>query len=221
MKNIFFLLANLAIFSLWSCDGGVSKYDLGAQTIALQPYEDIDTTYVNIAKAAIEEYYGYDVKILTPIELPKTAEKKTKTTYKYKADKLLIQLNEIFATAPEEVTKIVGMVDDEIYTSQPSQSDYAIIAKSERSGLASVISTHRPKKRVDNADHFKNRLKKIIIKEVGHTIGLPSCSSEDKNNHCVMRDYEGRSRVLDNINISFCDVCAKKLGWDKKVGEKN
>lgn len=217
MKNIILGLISIVVFSLWSCDGGVSKYHLGAQFIGLQPYENIDTTYLNIAKEAIEDYYGYDVKILDPIKLPTVAKKKMKTRNKYNADKLLIHLQQAL---PENVTKIVGMIDHDIYTSQEDTKEYGIVGKSRRPGEVSIISTYRVKNYANSTKHFESRLKKIVLKEIGHTVGLSSCDDKDKSGNCLMINSGGSGRTLDYIDYRFCDECAKKLNWDDETNEK-
>jgi predicted Zn-dependent protease len=211
MKNLLLGLLSIVIFSFWSCDGGVSKYHSGAQFIGLQPYEDIDIAYLNIAKEAIEDYYGYDVKILEPIKLPKIARKKVGSRYKYNADKLLIHLQQAL---PDDVTKIVGIVDHNIYTDQG-----VIVSKSKRPGPVTIVSISQVKKLTRNTELFKNRLKKIVLKQVGHSIGLSNCENKDSNSDCLMNSGASRSG-LDRVGYHFCEECAKKLNWDDKAQNK-
>lgn len=213
-KKLLFGLMSIIFFSLWSCDGGVSKYHLGAQSIGLQPYENIDLTYLNIAKEAIEDYYGYDVKILEPIKLPEMAKKETRTQNKYNADKLLLHLKQ---RLPDDVTKIVGMIDHDIYTRQEGMKNYAIVGKSKRLSEVSIISTYRVKKYANNTNHFKSRLKKIVLKEIGHTIGLSSCKNKEEAENCLMTNSGGSGKILDKIDYHFCDECAKKLNWNDEI----
>ena len=215
MKNLFLAFISIIIFSLWSCDGGVSKYHLGAQKIGLQPYENIDTNHLNIAKEAIEDYYGYDVEILEPIKLPTIARKETKTSYKYDAEKLLIHLKQAL---PENVTKIVGLTDYNLYAGQNDIK--TIVAKSKRPGKVSVISSYQVRKTSNNTKTFESRFKKIVLKEIGHTVGLSSCADKDGSGNCLMMNFGGSGRALDKIDYQFCEKCAMKLNWDNKAIEK-
>lgn len=217
MKNILLGLASIIIFSFWSCDGAVSKYHLGAQFIGLQPYGDVDTTYLDIAKEAIEDYYGYDVKILASIKLPINARKKTGTRYEYNADKLLIDLRQ---RLPDNLTKIVGMLDRDLYTRQKDAKSHKIVSKSQRPGKVSVMSTYLVKKYASSTNNFENRLKKIILKEIGHTIGLSSCKDKSSAGDCLMMNSGGSGRVLDDVDYHFCKECAKKINWDDKANNK-
>ena len=218
MKNILLGLFSLVFFSLWSCDGAVSKYHLGAQFIGLQPYENVDTNHLNIAKEAIEDYYGYDVKILDPIKLPHVARSKKGDKYKYNADKLLIHLKQAL---PDDLTKIIGILDADIYARSENATSHRIVSKSERSGEVGVMSMHLIQKTTDTNRSFESRFKKLILKEIGHTLGLSNCPNEDGSSKCLMMNSKGIGKHLDRVDYGFCDECAQKLNWDDKALENS
>lgn len=215
MKNInpIFIFCSL-ILLLSACDGGVSKYDLGAQVIALQPYENMSTDDISLAKSAIEEFYGYDVVILPPITLPEIARKKNtkkKTTRIYHADKLLTHLSNAL---PDSATKIIGFLDFNIYTNSPTESDYSILAKSPQPSSVSVISTYLLHNYSKTEGDYKSRFRKVVLHEIGHTIGMPHCTNESAERRCLMTNFGGTSRVIDRANLRFCEECAKKINWE-------
>lgn len=203
--NYLKLLLLLISIAYFSCDSRIKRYDKGAQFIAIQPFEKIDTNELNLAKAAIEEFYGYDVTILSPLQLPKESFYEPKN--RYRAPKLLPYLRSI---KTDEFDKIIGMTKADISSSSKKEIDYPILAKSDRSGPASIVSNFRIRKYAISKNQFDARLRKVIIHEVGHTLGLSHCVSDQ---NCLMIDNHGSYRKLDNLEEIFCLECSQKLGW--------
>lgn len=202
------LLTSIACFS---CDGRVKLYDKGAQFIAIQPFEEIDTNELNLAKTAIETFYGYDVTILEPIDLPKEFLSQSKK--RYRSAKLLPHLR---SKRPNEFDKIIGMTKADITSSSRKENNHPIIAKSDRSGPASVISSFRIRKNAKSKSEFEARLRKVVIHEVGHTLGLPHCTEDES---CLMVDNGSSYKKLDGLKEQFCTKCSNKLGWKETNGQ--
>lgn len=59
---------------------------------------------------------------------------------------------------------------------------------SELNGHVSVISTHRVSKWRNAEMNFYLRMKKILMHELGHNLGLEHCKS---NNICIMHEQAG------------------------------
>lgn len=200
----FILLMAFPLFWM-GCKGGILKYDKGAQYVALQPFEDMDTTQIAMVKKAIEDFYGFDVMILEAIELP--ADAWYAPTERYRAKKLLDNLLE---KRPSDIDKIIGFTNRDISARIGQHKDYYITSKSYRNGAAGVISTYRIKKYAESGKQFYERLEKVSLREVGKTLGLSTCENSD---HCLMRPLNGSSKALNKAETRLCDECSKRLGW--------
>jgi archaemetzincin len=204
MKNIFWL--SLITLFIAACDGGVAMYDTGAQRIALIPYGKFDTTLLGEAKEAIEEFYGFDVIYLESRRLPQTAYVKKRR--RYQTEQILNYQSELIT---EDFDKVMGFTTKEITSNaKDSRSSYPVVAKSDRHGPGSVISTYRIKRYTNSKKEFKSRFRKIVVHELGHTLGLNHCTDDE---FCMMSDYMGSGRRLDKMNNKLCDECSKKIGW--------
>ncbi len=215
MNNIIFRVIGLALMLfILACDGGVSVYDTGAQRIALMPYGKFDTVQLNMAKKAIEDFYGYDVKILEHRRLPRTAYYKAKR--QYQTEQILAYQKEMRTS---EFDKVIGFTSKDIISNEKDEgSSYPVVGKSDRHGPASVISTYRIKRYANSDAQFIRRFKKVVIHEVGHTLGLNHCTKED---YCLMRNYGGNGRILDRLEKKLCENCSVKIGWTDLNNEED
>ena len=206
-KTIILVFCTLLFFVfLWACGSNIGGIDKGAQFIAIQPLNQVNENDLNITKKAIEDFYGYDVTILEPITLPSTT--RTSTLESYKASELLTFLHK---NHPKGFSKIIGIINDEISSALPPKGELLIIlAKSDRHGPASVISTKRIKESTHNRREFRSALRKITLHEIGHTLGLQHCSTESK---CLLKDFQGSIDKLEKQEEKLCDNCSLKLGW--------
>ena len=73
------------------------------------------------------------------------------------------------------------------------------------SGNASIVSDYR----LMSTDHnlYNNRLRNVIIHEMGHNLGLMHCSIDT----CLMSETNGDLINLNKVGGDFCSVCRKKL----------
>jgi archaemetzincin len=65
-----------------------------------------------------------------------------------------------------------------------------------------VISTYRMK------TNHTNRLTKVTVHELGHTLGLQHCHNDEK---CVMSDAKGKGSNVDGTEIKLCLECKKHI----------
>jgi archaemetzincin len=78
-------------------------------------------------------------------------------------------------------------------------------------GIASVISSFRCRKKARNETHAVERLAKVAVHEIGHTLGLDHCPTRG----CLMEDAMGKVVTTDREH-DFCDRCralAKQRGF--------
>jgi archaemetzincin len=72
-------------------------------------------------------------------------------------------------------------------------------------GNASVVSDYR----LQSVDRglFENRLKKVILHELGHNLGLSHCTVDS----CLMSETNGDIVKLNKTEGNYCKKCRQKL----------
>ena len=120
----------------------------------------------------------------------------------------------------DKASRIIGFLNYDLYSKTDEKNVTTIVSKSRRGGEVSVISFNRIKKTARNKSDFTSRLKKITLKELGHTVGLEECINEGQADTCLMVNTQGRPSILDNIRFSFCDDCSKKLNREGESDEE-
>lgn len=158
-----------------------------SREVTLVAYRGVPTSAVKVAKKALEGYV--DVRVVAA-PLPKEAYYPPRR--RYRADRLIADL----ARRPE--WKVVGLTHRDISTTKAKVKDWGVFGLGYCPGRSAVVSTHRLGGRSD-------RLRKVVIHEFGHTLGLPHCP----NRGCLMNDAEGSIRTVDRESGRFCPTCAR------------
>jgi len=176
--------------------GGCSKSNVGTDQVV----------------AALRAFYGsrdskaIDVDVRTCEELPKAAYYPARK--RYRAEKLLVHLNQTMA---KDGWRILGLTDVDISTTKGAVADWGVMGLGELPGTATVISSFRCRKRARNQAHAVERLAKVAVHEIGHTLGLEHCPTVG----CLMEDAMGKVVTTDRER-DFCPRCrglAKQAGF--------
>jgi archaemetzincin len=180
--------------------------------IIVVPLGEVSTQVVDSVQAFLGKAYGIAPQIITPVALPKHAFVTTKTP-RYRADSLLVYLNEIRKC--EEADFAFGITAVDISTTKRNKggsikephykyADWGIMGLAYRPGRAAIVSTFRL-----NTNHhsFYTRLQKVSIHELGHNLGLPHC----QNIQCVMTDAAESVKTIDHCLATFCTRCRQVL----------
>ena len=172
-------------------------------SIAIQPFENVDVNLiVSISESISKEYNNAKIEILNRIDLPSSAFYKPRN--RYRAEKILKYLNII---KNGKFDKIVGLTDKDISTTLHGHEDWGVFGLTEKvGGYSCVVSIYRLKKNA-NDELLKTRFKKIIIHELGHAFGLKHCDWS----RCVMTEYKGTMKTLDEEQINLCPICRRKI----------
>jgi archaemetzincin len=169
-------------------------------SIAIQPFEDIDTNQLlSLVPLISKEYNNAKVAILPPLPLPQSAFYKPRK--RYRAEKLLQFLDSL---NDGSYNRVVGFTKKDISTTKGEYDDWGIFGLGNLNGYSFVVSTHRLKKD-GNSSKYQDRLLKIIIHELGHTFGLYHCDWK----YCIMTDYKGSIQPLDSQWFHLCAPCRK------------
>jgi archaemetzincin len=156
--------------------------------------------------AALRAFYPVDVRVLACQELPQAAYYPPRK--RYRAERLLAYLNH---RMPKDGWRILGLTDADISTTKGPYADWGVLGLGELPGTATVISSFRCRKKARDAAHAIERLSKVAVHEIGHTLGLPHCPERG----CLMEDAMGKVATTDRER-DFCPRCralAKQNGF--------
>jgi archaemetzincin len=146
----------------------------------------------------LSSFYDCNVIILPKIKLMNDT--KVKGLNKYQSEKILINLIKRFYNKRGKVLLLTDV--DICFNNGVNQEHWGIFGLGMLYCKPCVISTNRITKNYDN------RLIKITIHEIGHTLGLNHC---DNDNKCVMNDAKGKGSTVDGVNKYLCSTCNIKL----------
>jgi archaemetzincin len=194
------LLAGAGAFAA-GADGGEER------SLAVQPLGEIDRSMVERLVASLCTVFEAGVEILPGRPLPPEAFYPPRS--RYRADKLL---DSLASSKPIDCDRVLGLTSADISVTKGPYPDWGVFGYAWLSGQACVVSIHRLK-RTPSAEHpLSERLFKVAVHEIGHTLGLPHCPTPK----CVMRDCLGSIATVDSSKPSFCARCRARIGgWLK------
>jgi archaemetzincin len=169
------------------------------RTLYVQPLGHCATSQQGTAQvvAALRAFYAIDVRVLDCKDLPATAYYPERR--RYRAERLLAFLNQ---RLPEDGWRILGLTDADISTTKGKYPDWGVMGLGELPGTATVISSFRCRKKARSPAHAIERLAKVAVHEIGHTLGLDHCPTRG----CLMEDAMGKVVTTDRER-DFCPRC--------------
>ncbi len=219
-----FFIVLLAFF--FAC-GGTGKHppENGShkdiQSFRIQQLGVVDSVIIGEVKVALEKHYKIQIEVAEPLSMPEFCY--TEIRYpRYRADSLLKFL---MRKGRDENIIVIGITSEDISTTKYSNwrkkiikkpewkyKDFGIFGLGQCPGHYCFVSTYRYFKGISK-EKALSRLRKIVIHEVGHNIGLRHCP--DKT--CVMTDACESISTIDKANEGFCSDCRaflRKRGLD-------
>lgn len=201
---IFFCLGLLGIggFGLWfysQLPKEVEELQIGIYGLG-----DVEQNELLALGSALEAYYGFETEVIGLIPLPDSAYYPPRN--RYKASVILGHLSTV---KPESYDKVIGLTVTDISITTNSGKDWGVFGLAQINGSSCVVSNFRYREGV-STDLMLDRMGKIGVHEIGHTLGLRHC---ERDEHCLMKPADGRISTIDNLEVHLCDACRADIGW--------
>jgi archaemetzincin len=165
-------------------------------TIYVTSMGNVKNSDIVIVQKELSSFYDCKVIILPKIDL--MTDTKVKGLNKYQSEKILSNIVQKFYNKRGKVLLLTDV--DICFNDGVNREHWGIFGLGMLYGKPCVVSTNRLKK------NKINRLVKITIHEIGHTLGLNHC-----DNKCVMNDVKGKGSTVDGVNKHLCSSCKTKL----------
>lgn len=190
----------ILIFLSASCTQAVKKPS--NRSVVLTAFSDFDTLLLQYLSKEVNQFFGCRVSTSLEGRLPASAFLLHRK--RYRADSLLRFLSK---HKPANTDHILGLTGSDISVSIHQNNDWGVFGFGQCPGPAAVVSTFRLKREQKNETAFKNRLKNVVLHELGHNFGLPHCP--DKT--CLMKDAKGKLSSVEGGNRLLCTSCMSKI----------
>jgi archaemetzincin len=214
MKLVFTLIS---LFLIFSCDSKVKEFiekkpqtptntknsaNQNNKTIYILPLGDVPDKQLKFVQSSVAGFFGYTVLLENKVSL--SPDLKNKPPGRYVADKILAKFNST------KNRLILTSVDIVTHDKKRKVKEWGVLGLGYRPGKTCVVSTFRMNRAEVKVSHekFLERLEKVCIHEVGHNLGLPHCTRNDK---CLMNDANGTIAQVDKETLNFCDYCRSKI----------
>jgi len=188
------------------------KHSNENKTIALQPLNGYSETELSFLQKELSSFFNASVVILPSIPIPSSYRVPgTIEGYSYSADSIIQFL---LKNRKGFFNEVIGLTHEELFTIKkstiPNTSSVFSFFQMVRglgyiSENACVISDHSFMSTDTTILH--KRLRKVVLHEVGHNLGLEHCPVDN----CLMSEKNSDNTMLDKGTGDYCEGCKRKL----------
>lgn len=183
--------------------------------VGIQPYGDFSMQEAKLISFVVDSFYRLETRILPSKNLPKEAFTKIKSP-RYRADSIIKFQNQ---NIPKNVYYVLGLTNNDISVTKNDEKgqimqpkwkycDFGIMGLAYRPGKSAIVSKFRIKSK--NHQTEMTRLRKVVIHEFGHNLGLPHCP----NKNCVMTSAAEKLTTIDKEKLALCKKCKKIINYN-------
>lgn len=209
MKFVVSLLL-IFLFSCYKSDKSVVN-----KVVGIQVYDGFPKEKTIVLAQEVTKFYKIKTFILPEIELPKQAFVNIKSP-RYRADSIITiqnrsindSLDFVLGLTHKDISITKHDVKGNIKEPKWKYNDFGVMGLAYCPGKSSIVSSFRLKHK-DKSLEF-SRLKKVVIHEFGHNLGLPHCP----NKHCVMTSAAEKISTIDNEKLELCSKCKTCVGMN-------
>jgi archaemetzincin len=174
--------------------------------VHIVPLGDVPEETLTQASLALTSHAPLIIVMEKRRPLPTAA--KTSEKGRYSADRILEYLSTQTIESSTGHGKIVGVTELDIVTPKNGVTNWGVLGLGTIDGQACVFSTYRMKRAFEKGGGasetlVRERLWKIALHELGHTLGLEHCP----NVGCIMEDAAGTVKTVDT-EVALCPRCA-------------
>jgi archaemetzincin len=171
------------------------------KTVHIIPLGPVKKETILYAKEAIKEFYGAEV-ILEQVA-PLNNKYKRSGQYRYAADSILHYFNQ------RGTYRLILTEQDIAIFHNTKKTDWGVFGLGQLNGTTAVVSAFKNRLgRNAGKEVFKKRIRKVVIHELGHNLGLNHCTHDT---FCVMSAAGGKATQVDLEREEFCSFCKLKL----------